>query len=262
MLTNWYLGTIGFSYKEWVGPFYPAGTRPSDFLPYYSRIFNALELDTTFHSIPSKASVETWTNAVPVEFKFCPKTPRVITHEMGLLGAAGMMAEFLDCLLPLKQKLGPILIQLPPSFQQPSFPVLRDFLGSLPNTYRYAVELRHPSWYNPQTAEMLHDLQVCWVTIDFPEIPRRIIPTTDFLFFRWIGVNGLYHGHSYERVDKTSQLKWWLQAIEAVQPPVPDVYGFFNNDYAGYAAGSCQRFMLLAGLNEPGQDLPYQERLF
>jgi uncharacterized protein YecE (DUF72 family) len=262
MLTNWYLGTIGFCYKEWVGPFYPAGTGPSDFLPYYSRNFNALELDTTFHSIPTKASVEIWNNVVPANFKFCPKTPRVITHEMGLQGATGMMAEFLDRLQPLKQKLGPILIQLPPSFRQPACPVLRDFLGSLPKTYRYAVELRHSSWYTSQTAEMLQDMQVCWVTIDFPEIPRRIISTTNFLFFRWIGVNGLYHGHSYERVDKTSQLKWWLQSIEALQPPVPDVFGFFNNDYAGYAAGTCQRFMLLAGIKEPGQDLPYQERLF
>jgi uncharacterized protein YecE (DUF72 family) len=262
MLTDWYLGTIGFSYKEWVGPFYPAGTSPREYLAYYSKAFNALELDTTFHSIPPIASVETWNNTVPAGFKFCPKTPRVITHEMGLQGASGMMAEFLDILMPLKQKLGPILIQLPPSFKQSGYQVLHEFLKSLPSTYRYAVELRHPSWYNSQTAELLHSLQVCWVTIDYPEIPSRIIPTTDFLFFRWIGVNGLHHGHSFERVDMTSQLKWWLQAIEAVKPPIPVVYGFFNNDYAGYAAGSCQRFMLLAGISEPDKDLPYQERLF
>ncbi|PWB50886.1 MAG: hypothetical protein C3F13_15370 [Anaerolineales bacterium] len=262
MMKHWYLGTIGFSYKEWVGPFYPAGTTARDYLPYYSKIFNALELDTTFHSIPPRASVEGWNNTVPLDFKFCPKTPRSVTHELRLKGAEGIMAEFLDALSPIKQKLGPILIQLPPSFRQENYPILQNFLEALPHTYRYAVEFRHASWYNDKTTELLRRHQVGWVAVDFPKIPRKIIPTTDFMFLRWIGVNGMYQGHSYERIDTTGQLHWWLQAMQEFYPQIPVVYGFFNNDYAGYAAGTCQRFMLLAGLIDPSQDLPYQERLF
>ena len=262
MTHHWYLGTIGFSYKEWVGPFYPVGTKPRDYLAYYSKKFNALELDTTFHSIPPSSTVESWNNMVPPDFIFCPKSPHSVTHEMRLQGSEGVMAEFLEALQPIKQKIGPVLIQLPPSFHQTSYPILHEFLDGLPRTYRYAVEFRHPSWYNDKTARLLSGYNICWVMIDFPDVPRKIITTTDFLFIRWIGVNGLYQGHSFERVDRSGDLSWWLRSIEEILHTIPKVYGFFNNDYAGFAAETCQRFMLLAGLADAENDAPYQERLF
>jgi uncharacterized protein YecE (DUF72 family) len=261
-MSSWRLGTIGFSYKDWVGGFYPVGTTQREYLSYYSKVFNSVELDTTFHALPRKEIVQSWFAATPSEFRFCLKTPRTITHELGLRGAQGFMTEFLDALHPLQEKAGPILIQLPPSYTQERYFILQEFLESLPQTHRYAIEFRHSSWYNDKTTQLLSQYHVCWVSIDYPNLPRQINLTTDFHYLRWIGVNGMYHLHSYEREDKTSQLRLWLRAILPYKDQMPEIFGFFNNDYAGFAAGSCKRFMLLAGLLDDEQDTPFQERLF
>lgn len=261
-MSHWYLGTIGFSYKDWVGAFYPTGTAQRGYLPYYSKELNSVEVDTTFHSIPQHTKVQSWFATVPSEFKFCLKTPRVITHELGLKGAQGLMIEFIDSLLPLQEKMGPILIQLPPSYSQENYSVLNEFLGILPHSHQYAIEFRHPSWYNQKTTELLTHYRVCWVTLDYPNLPKQINLTTDFLYIRWIGINGMYQHHTHERVDKTNQLRSWIQAINRYQEQITNIYGFFNNDYAGFAAGTCKRFMLLAGLKDDDQNIPYQERLF
>lgn len=261
-MSSWFLGTIGFSYKDWVGPFYPPGAAQREYLPYYTKFFNSVELDTTFHSLPRIETVQSWYDSTPADFKFTLKTPRIITHDMRLKSAQGLMTEFIDALYPLQGKLGPVLIQLPPSFTKEDFRTLNEFLEALPHSHRYAVEFRHFSWYNDQTAQLLSQYQVCWVSVDFPHLPKKITPTTDFLYIRWIGVNNLYHYHSFERVDKSEQLIRWLHDLREFQTEIPAVYGFFNNDYAGFAAGTCKRFMLLAGLSDEEQNPPYQERLF
>lgn len=261
-MIHWFLGTIGFSYKDWVGSFYPVGTSQRGYLPYYTKVFNCVELDTTFHAIPSQSTIQSWVNSTPVDFRFCLKTPRLITHDLGLKGAQGPMIEFIDSLNPIKDKLGPILIQLPPKYTQDNYSLVDDFLASLPETHHFAIEFRHPSWYNAKTTQMLAQYQVGWATSDYPNLPRQIIPTSDFLYIRWIGMNGMYQHHAHEQVDKTSQLKWWLETIRPFFERVPEVYGFFNNDYAGFAAGTCKRFKLIAGLSDEEENLPYQGRLF
>jgi uncharacterized protein YecE (DUF72 family) len=261
-MSDWYLGTIGFSYKDWVGEFYPSGTTQRGYLTYYCKVFNSVELDTTFHSIPQRATVQSWFATTPSEFKFCLKTPRTITHELGLKGAEGLMDEFIESLSPLQGKTGPILIQLPPSYSQENFSVLREFLEILSRSHQYAIEFRHPSWYNQKTTQLLSEYRVCWVTLDYPNLPKQINLTADFLYIRWLGRNGMYLHHTHERVDKTHQLKSWIQIINPFLEQVPIVYGFFNNDYAGFAAGTSKRFMLLAGLTDDDQNIAYQERLF
>jgi uncharacterized protein YecE (DUF72 family) len=139
---------------------------------------------------------------------------------------------------------------------------LAEFLDFLPHTHRYAIEFRHPSWYNERTANLLSAHQICWVSSDFPNIPRQVTPTASFLYIRWVGINNTYHIHSYERVDKSVDLRWWLNLITPYLRQVPIVYGFFNNDYAGFAAGTCKRFMQIAGLGVVDDNLISQERLF
>ena len=261
-MNHWYLGTIGFSYKDWLGSFYPTGTSQRMYLSYYSKLFNAVELNTTFYSLPNQATFQSWLNASPAEFRFCLKTPRRITHELGLRGAQGLMMEFIDSLHTLGEKLGPILIQLPPKYTQENYTVLSKFLESLPSTYQYAIEFRNASWYNGKTTSLLSQYRVCWVSSEFPNLPKEIILTSNFLYFRWIGVNGMYQNHTHERVDKTNELRWWLKAISPISEQVQTVYGFFNNDYAGFAAGTCKRFKLIAGLEDEENNLPFQSRLF
>ena len=195
-MKHWYLGTIGFSYKDWVGSFYPTGTTQRGYLSFYSKVFNSVELDTTFYSIPRQSTVQSWFNITPPEFQFCLKTPRRITHELGLKGAQGLMIEFINSLHDLGDKLGPILIQLPPKYSQENYSVVDEFLKSLPHTYQYAIEFRHSSWYNGRTTDLLSKHQVCWVSSDFPNLPKEIIPTANFLYIRWIGVNGMYQHHT------------------------------------------------------------------
>jgi uncharacterized protein YecE (DUF72 family) len=261
-MIHWYLGTIGYSYKDWLGSFYPPGTSQRRYLSYYSKIFNSVEIDTTFHSIPQPASVIAWLNSTPPYFKFCLKTPQQITHVLKLSSAHGPMQEFLVAIHGLHEKLGPILLQLPPNFTQGNLSIVDDFLSTLPPEYRFAMEFRHPSWYNDRTIELLSKYGICWVANDFPGLPRDIIQTTDFLFLRWIGVNGMYQHHSYERVDKADELKYWMDKILPIAQQVKAVYGFFNNDYAGFAAGTCIRFKQIAGLDIKVDELPHQERLF
>ena len=261
-MTLWYLGTIGFSYRDWLGAFYPARMPQKGFLPYYSKSFNCVELDTSFHSIPKPSVVQTWMNFTPNGFKFCLKTPRFITHELELKGVQGAMSEFIDALQPMEGKLGPILIQLPPRFTQERISLLADFLASLPHNRQFAIEFRHQSWYKSNTQQLLSKFGVGWVSTDFPNLPKQVYLTANFLYVRWIGVNGMYQRHSFERVDKTSQLKWWIDLLRTYQYNIPAIYGFFNNDYAGFAAGTCKRFKQLAGLEAEENEVAHQARLF
>jgi uncharacterized protein YecE (DUF72 family) len=261
-MSEWYFGTIGFSYKDWVGEFYPIDTNPRDYLPLYSKVFNCVEIDTTFHAIPKISMVQSWFSVTPEEFKFSIKTPGVITHELGLRASEGLMMEFLESVEPLGHKTGPILIQLPPRYTQEYISDMDLFLASLPNSYQYAIEFRHRSWYNELTAQVLSKYHVCWVTIDYPNLPKQFIRTSDFMYIRWIGRNGFYHRHSFEREEKTQELTSWLELIDSYQSDIPFVYGFFNNDYTGFAAGTCRRFQQMAGIQKNDQQFPYQERLF
>lgn len=261
-MNNWYLGTIGFSYKDWVGSFYPTGSSQRNYLPYYCKYFNSVELDTTFYSIPQSATVESWFNVSPAGFRFSIKTPRRITHELGLKSAQALMIEFIDSLHPLGEKLGPILIQLPPKYSMENYSVLGEFIESLPHTHKFAIEFRHASWYNQKTIQLLAQNQVCWVTTDIPLLSKEIISTSSFLYIRWIGINGMYRHHNHERVDKTDELQWWLDAIRSISTQIPSIYGYFNNDYTGFVAGSCKRFYLFAGLRDEEKDMPYQSRFF
>jgi uncharacterized protein YecE (DUF72 family) len=233
-----------------------------DFLAHYSRIFGAVEMDTTFYGIPRAITTQSW-GAVPQEgFKFCAKTPQTVTHEMKLEGASGYMAEFIEAMRPLGDKLGVILIQMPPSFDATRQPTLEAFIKELPRDVRFAIELRHPSWYSSNIAEFLTDYGVCWAAIEYPKIPREIHLTADFLYVRWIGQHGSYDHHNTELVDKTEELVWWKEHIQSYLNRVQAVFGFFNNDYAGFAAGTCNRFKELAGLPATPFTPPQQGKLF
>jgi uncharacterized protein YecE (DUF72 family) len=261
-MSQWHLGTIGFSYKDWVGEFYPIDTSQRDYLPFYSKVFNSVEIDTTFHAIPKFSIVQSWFSITPDGFKFCLKTPRIITHERGLKASEGLMTEFLESIEPLRYKTGPILIQLPPRYSQEHLSDMELFLAYLPDSYQYAIEFRHPSWYNDITTQLLSKYQVCWVAIDFPSLPKQLILTTDFIYLRWIGRNGMYQRHSFERVEKTHELETWFDLIKTNQSDIKHIYGFFNNDYTGFAAGTCRRFLQITGMKKDDQQFPYQERLF
>src|SRR3712207_2621708 len=180
-MVDWYLGTVGFSYKEWSGVFYPAGMAARSYLAHYSQVFNSVELDSTFYGTPPPERVRQWASLVPETFKFCVKTPRQITHDLELVGAQKPMETFVETMQLLEDKLGAILIQLPPQFSAAQLETVARFLEALPAGVQYALEFRHRSWFTPETTALLRNHQVCWVATEYLNFPDQIEPTTDFL---------------------------------------------------------------------------------
>ena len=140
------LGTQGWNYDAWVGPFYPKGTRATDFLSLYARAFKTVEVDSTFYAIPSAKTMRDWAGRVPADFTFALKLPKEISHENRLRDAGGASALFFDTARELGAKLGPILIQLGPDFMPAERPALAEFLSTLPRDLQFAVEFRQRGW--------------------------------------------------------------------------------------------------------------------
>ncbi|MBI3241358.1 MAG: DUF72 domain-containing protein [Chloroflexi bacterium] len=142
-----YLGCPMWGLKLWVGNFFPAKAKQRDFLSLYSRRLNTVEGNTTFYSLPSAETADRWRDETPPGFKFCLKFPRAISHEKRLRNAEAETARFLDCLARLGDRCGPAFLQLPPTFGSQHLPSLISFLDTLSQNFRYAVEVRHPSFF-------------------------------------------------------------------------------------------------------------------
>lgn len=260
---------MGFSYKDWKGVFYPADMQERRYLVYYSRVFKSVEIDSTFYGTPNANSVRRWAAVTPQDFRFCLKVPRQITHEARLVGARDEFNRFVDTAALLGDKLGVILFQFPPSFGASRLSVLGDFLSDLPKGVRFAVEIRAQSWYTAKDetgdlalARVLEQFGVCWAATEYPGLPGRIHLTSDFLYLRWIGQHGTYSDHDHERIDLSENLHAWWQHIQVFLGRVDTLYGYFNNDYAGFAAGTANRFKRIAGLPFKTLKPPQQGTLF
>jgi len=144
--------------RDWVGGLYRRPSRASELLPQYASVFNAVEGNTTFYSTPSPESIERWLQQTPPEFRFCCKLPQEITHRLGLVGVEAATAEFLRRMTPLKPRLGPFMVQLPPTFGPARLGRLDSFLRSLPGEFRYAVELRHPAFSAGEAERRVNEL--------------------------------------------------------------------------------------------------------
>ncbi len=261
-MVDWRLGTIGFSYPEWKGRFYPAGLPANQQLNYYSKIFNAVEVNTTFYGPQSPEQIQRWSASTPEDFCFCLKVPRRITHDLRLQKTEAEMRTFIESSARLGNKFGAVLIQLPPSFTIDERPSLESFLPTLPPGYRYAVEFRHASWYVERTAELLKQYGVGWVASDYEELPVEIHHTADFLYFRWIARHNVIPHPGYEVLDRTERLQAWLKLIQTHLEPIQMIFGFFDNDYAGHAPATCNRLKALAGLPVIQSPAEEQGRLF
>ena len=147
---NLHLGTQGFTYPSWVGPFYPPGTPSSAFLARYAAQFATVELDTTFYAIPRASTIAGWRERTPDGFQFAAKFPQTITHQKALTDCGPETIAFLDAMTHLGRKLGPLLLQMPPSWGAGAFDTLAAFLQNLPTGFRYALEVRHKSGWVPR----------------------------------------------------------------------------------------------------------------
>lgn len=261
-MTDWRLGTVGFGYAEWLGSFYAPGMKPNQYLPHYSDYFNAVEIDSTFYGLPREETVTRWREQTPEDFRFCPKTPRDITHAAQVMDKVGEMDIFIERARLLGPKLGPILIQFPPTFDLNEVGALTAFVRALPTDVRYAVEFRHRSWENPAVYGLLQAHGMAFVAADYIHLPPHLHITTDFVYVRFIGEHGRFPLKHEEVLDQTPRLEMWWDQIRPNLPSLRAIYAFFNNDFSGHSPATCNRFKRMVGLPVRYPGWPTQPTLF
>jgi len=250
------IGTQGWNYKAWVGPFYPPGTRASEFLRTYARAFRAVEVDSTFYAIPDARVVRAWSERTPPEFTFALKMPKEVTHERRLRDADDVVRGFLDRARQLGPKLGPILMQMGPDFGPDELPAIEKFLPNLPDDLRFAIELRQGRWMRPDVLphllEVLARHGIALALSDGRWIPRETMlelverATADFLYVRWMGPDREITDYSRVQFDRSEEMRAWSVALKSAAN-ARDVFGFFNNHFAGHSPASARELQRLLG---------------
>ncbi|MBI3791722.1 MAG: DUF72 domain-containing protein [Gemmatimonadetes bacterium] len=236
-----HLGTQGWNYPAWVGPFYPPGTRPADFLSMYARAWDSVEVDSTFYAIPASKVVKNWAARVPERFQFSLKLPQEITHERRLRNATDVAERFYDVARLLGPKLGLILIQMGPDFAPVEQGALEAFLPTLPEDLRFAIEFRQRGWIRPDITALLREFKVALTLSDGRWIPRAQLlelaqhPTADHAYLRWMGPDRSITDYSHVQVDRSAELDQWVPAIVALMQRIHAVYGYVNNHFSGHS---------------------------
>ena len=206
-----YLGTCSFTARGWQGSFYPKGLPPSDYLHFYAKEFDSVEIDSTFYRVPSASAIRAWYHRTPSHFRIAAKFPRVITHQKCLVGCRAELKEFLAAMEGLGEKLGPLLLQFPyynrEAFDGPGPFLLRlgSFLRELPKQFRVAVEIRNKWWIQPRLVGLLRKHGVALALTDHAwmqpptEVGEKVDPVTaGFTYIRWLGDR-----HAMEEITQT-----------------------------------------------------------
>lgn len=240
-----FLGTSGWSYKDWVGPFYEAFGESK--LKAYSRVFKTAEIDSTFYRLPSKGLVMGWLRYTPSDFVFTAKLPKQITHkgklESKVVGTD--LDKFCNLMLPLQLggKLGCLLAQLPPSLKYDAA-LLEGFLIIFPSMFKLAVEFRHKSWLRNETWALLERYNAAYTVVDEPLLPPILKVTSNIAYVRW-------HGRGerpwYYYLYEPEELEPWVERVKKTEKQVEKVFGYFNNHYHGYAVRNCLQFAEMIG---------------
>jgi uncharacterized protein YecE (DUF72 family) len=225
------IGTSGYHYKHWVGPFYPPKTPAAKMLEYYAQRFDTLELNNSFYRLPSIEAFEAWRDATPDRFVFAVKASRYITHQKKLKDPENALENILPRAEHLGKKLGPFLFQLPPRWQVNTGRLLH-LLAILPHRHRYVFELRDPSWLTPEVYGILKKFNAAFCIYELAGYHTPFDITADFTYVRLHGPGvGKYQGSYTDR-----KLSEWARWIELQAKKLKAVYVYFDNDQAGYAA--------------------------
>lgn len=229
------LGTIGWSYNFWKGPFYPAKTPSKNYLAYYASQFSTVEVDSTFYRIPPEQTVVNWKAQTPDGFKFALKFPQLITHIKMLKDVQPETEAFLNRVKVLGEKLGPLLLQFPPNFGVDHFSDLEKYLQTLSKPNRYVVEVRNKSWLNKDFYALLKTNNVALAWADSVlMMPIREV-TADFIYMRWEGDRKAVNGTLGKiEADKTSDLEAWAKKLKPYLDEGNEVLGYFAKYYSGY----------------------------
>lgn len=238
-----HVGTMGWSYAFWVGDFYPTGLRPDAYLSEYSKHFNSVEIDNTFYRIPSANTVQTWKTQTPKGFLFSAKFPRVITHLKMLRNCEEETDRFVSTMFQLQDKLGPLLLQFPPTFKPEHLPDLRSFLSELPRDRRFAVEVRNKELLGDELYNLLREANAALVLADKPFV-HSVEVTADFVYIRWEGDRKKVAGTLGKvEADRTEDISKWAQIVRRFLDRRIEVFGYFSKYYSGYPPADVKKLL-------------------
>jgi uncharacterized protein YecE (DUF72 family) len=231
-----YVGTSGWSYRDWRGRFYPAAMPQKRWLNYYADRFWTTEINASFYRTPSVEAVQNWRDQTPEKFRFAWKGSKFITHWKRLSENSENSIELMRSrLVLLGPKCGMVLFQLPARFTA-DLNRLQRFLSMLPNTYDYAFEFRHKSWYEPPVLDLLHKSRVALCVSDHRDAPAPWIATSSKVYVRGHGPKGDYRGNYPERTLRAlaDQTMIWQDSGKTV-------YVYFDNDQKSAAPHDAER---------------------
>ena len=230
---NLYVGTSGYSYKEWKGTFYPEDLAPKQMLAFYGERFRTVEINNTFYRMPRASVLEAWAGEVPADFKFVLKASQRITHMQRLKEAGDSVSYLLEVAGALKERLGPLLFQLPPNLKKDAAR-LREFLALLPPECRAAFEFRNQSWFDEEVFELLRDHQatLCIAEAD-DDLEVPFVATAEWGYLR-------LRRPDYGDVE----LKAWVDRVR--EQAWRDAFVFFKHEDEGKGPQMAKRFLELA----------------
>lgn len=237
-----YIGTSGWHYLHWRGPFYPVDLSPNNFLEYYTRHFRTVEINNTFYRLPEARAFNTWRDKVPTGFVFAVKASRFITHVKRLKDPATPTANFVERAKILGDKLGPVLFLIPPKWNL-NTERLRGFLDILPSGFRYAFEFRDTSWFDDAVNDLLKEHNAAFCIYDFAGTQSPLNVTADFVYIRLHGPEETAYSGRYTDKNIADRARF----INDMSEEGKDIYCYFDNDEAGYAV---QDAMKLIGMTK------------
>jgi len=259
---QYYVGCSGWSYSAWQGPFYPSNLgSSSDWLKFYASVFNYVEIDSSFYKTPKVFTVKNWFKKTPDNFRFTAKFPKVITHDKRLKDVSRELASFIQSMLPLKEKILALVIQLPPSLKitEGIENLRQNVVPELDSRFRYAVEVRDRTWFQDLAYNFFADNNICMVWSQLAELRTPPIDTTDFLYLRFIGDRTIDEKNFGKiQKDRVMEMKKWASKVKRTikeeggrgRKSINLAIVSANNHYAGFGPGTANTFRKMVGLEE------------
>jgi len=241
-MPTWYIGCSGYHYRHWKGVFYPDKLPQRRWFEFYSQHFQTLELNVTFYRFPQLAFLETWYAASSPGFRFAVKVPQLITHYKQFKDVALLLADFYGTVQEgLREKLGPVLFQLPPRMAYSEERLAR-VLDSLDPDFRNMLEFRHPSWWTGEVYQALAARGVGFCGQSHPLLPDEVVRTTPVGYYRLHGVPELYKSPYEEEF-----LRQLVREVEQPTEPLQEMYCYFNNDIDASAIANARQLLAMVG---------------
>ena len=255
------IGCTGWSYQGWSGTFYPKNLKSSEWLKYYSHLFEITEINSTFYKIPDKSITKRWHDDTPDNFRFTAKFPKIITHEKRLENISSDVFSFLAALSPLHQKISALVLQMPPSLSfYEAKPRLESLFSLLPEDFLYPIEGRHESWFSEEAIDYLKENNLCLVWNEIAGVDNPKPVTSDYLYVRLIGDRSIPDS-DFGRVskDRSGLVKEWAKTLQTQNVPLALV--MTNNHFEGFGPATANSLRLELGMTELIWEEKKQEKL-